>query len=1057
VPKHFKNIIQEYSMSNNIAFTSSLRSKLILMAAIPTLALLYFAGSGVFERLSTSKEMTKLESLVDVSVKIGALVHEMQKERGMSASFIGSNGVKFAAELPAQRVKTDKAVEMLQTTLKSFDPGSYSEGLKALLDAAASNLGELAAKRSVISALGIEGAQSSAYYSKTISSLLDVPAQVSTLSSHSEIARLASSYSSLLKAKERAGMERALLTTVFAADQFTPDTQSRFLKNFSAQDVYTDLFFAYALDSQKEFYKAKVSGPAVDEVARIKKLAMDKGTEPGLGIDPAYWFKTVTEKIDLIKEVENKLSGDLLDAAGKFKSDAQRMEIFFIALTILSILMTVILTFFISREILRSINTLQQVASAIASGDLSSSIDLSQKDELGELFRSMSTMQKLLLARITKEHKEHDDALRVKIALDGITSNVMVADNERNIIYLNPAVVSMMQHAESDIRKALPKFDASKLLGANMDLFHKNPAHQQQLLGALSSTFRSEIHIGACTFYLIANPISDEHGQRIGSVVEWKDRTAEVAIEQEVAKVVSGAVLGDFNQRINEGDKEGFFLQLAHGVNELMETSSTGLDEVVRVLGALSRGDLTETITNDYSGTFGQLKDDSNSTVEKLKELVSQIKDASESINTAAKEIAAGNNDLSHRNEEQAASLEETAASMEELTSTVQANSQNAKHANQLAVGATDIAGKGVMVVGQVVSTMEGINESSRKVVDIISVIDGIAFQTNILALNAAVEAARAGEQGRGFAVVAVEVRNLAQRAAAAAAEIKGLIGDSVEKVEDGTKLVAQAGKTMEEIVGAIRGVTAIMSEISAASMEQTSGIEQVNQAIGQMDDVTQQNAALVEQAAAAAESLEEQTQTLAVTVAHFKLDGNSRSFTGFASAEPMRTASQSSGKSASAKREFYQNTQVQNETVGIDLDKALEKHSDWKVKLRTAISKREEMDAATISRDDCCDFGKWLHGDAKSHLSHQASYSDCVSKHAAFHIEAGRVANTINAKKFSEAEAMLGNGSSFVSASTAVGVAIMRLKKDFSSPASTVAKPKPQSKPAASDEWEEF
>jgi len=702
-------------------------------------------------------------------------------------------------------------------------------------------------------------------------------------------------------------MERALLTTVFAVDQFTPDTLNRFLKNFSAQDVYTEMFLAYAQDSQQAFYKAKVSGPAVDEVARMKKIAMDKGIEPGLGIDPIYWFKTATEKIDLIKEVENKLSGDLLDATSEFKNNARRMAIFFAVLTVLSILMTVVLTLLISRGILSSINRLQQVARAIESGDLSSDIDIRQKDELGDLLRSMSIMQQQLLTRTMKDHKEHDESLCLKIALDGITSNVMVADNERNIIYLNPAVLAMMQHAESDIRKALPKFDSSKLLGANMDVFHKNPAHQQQLLGTLSSIFRSEIYIGGRTFYLIANPISDEQGQRIGSVVEWKDRTAEVAIEQEVAKVVSGAVLGDFNQRINEEDKEGFFLQLAQGVNELMGISSTGLNEVVRVLGALSRGDLTETITNDYSGTFGQLKDDSNSTVEKLKEIVSQIKEASETINTAAKEIAAGNNDLSHRTEEQAASLEQTAASMEELTSTVQANSQNAKQANQLAVGATDIAGQGVKVVGQVVSTMEGINESSRKVVDIISVIDGIAFQTNILALNAAVEAARAGEQGRGFAVVAVEVRNLAQRAAAAAAEIKGLIGDSVEKVEDGTKLVAQAGKTMEEIVDAIRGVTIIMSEISAASMEQTSGIEQVNQAIGQMDDVTQQNAALVEQAAAAAESLEEQTQSLAVTVGHFKLDDNSRSASSassssFASAPPRKETAPVRASSAVAK-----------------------------------------------------------------------------------------------------------------------------------------------------------
>jgi methyl-accepting chemotaxis protein len=264
-----------------------------------------------------------------------------------------------------------------------------------------------------------------------------------------------------------------------------------------------------------------------------------------------------------------------------------------------------------------------------------------------------------------------------------------------------------------------------------------------------------------------------------------------------------------------------------------------------------------------------------NGTVENLKGLVAEIKESTNHINTAAKEIAAGNNDLSYRTEEQAASLQETAASMGQLTATVQHNAKSAQYANQLAVGAADIASKGVSVVGNVVSTMNGINDSSRKIVDIISVIDGIAFQTNILALNAAVEAARAGEQGRGFAVVAGEVRNLAQRAAAAAGEIKGLIGDSVEKVEDGTKLVAQAGKTMEEIVGAIRGVTAIMSEIRNASVEQTSGIEQVNQAIGQMDEVTQQNAALVEQAAAAAESLEEQAENLSVTVGRFTVDSS--------------------------------------------------------------------------------------------------------------------------------------------------------------------------------------
>jgi methyl-accepting chemotaxis protein len=313
-------------------------------------------------------------------------------------------------------------------------------------------------------------------------------------------------------------------------------------------------------------------------------------------------------------------------------------------------------------------------------------------------------------------------------------------------------------------------------------------------------------------------------------------------------------------------------------MNQLQETSESALNEIARVLGALSQGDLTETITTEYHGIFGKLKNDSNTTVEKLKDIISQMKNATDSINSASKEIAAGNNDLSHRTEEQAASLEQTAASMEQLTSTVQQNTENAKQANALAVSASDIASRGVTVVGQVISTMKDINESSRKIVDIITVIDDIAFQTNILALNAAVEAARAGDQGRGFAVVAVEVRSLAQRAASAAAEIKKMIADSVEKVDGGTNLVAQAGLTMEEILSSVRGVTTMMSEISAASIEQTSGIEQVNQAVAQMDDVTQQNAALVEQAAAAAESLEEQAQNLWVTVGGFKVDEHSDS-----------------------------------------------------------------------------------------------------------------------------------------------------------------------------------
>jgi methyl-accepting chemotaxis protein len=345
-----------------------------------------------------------------------------------------------------------------------------------------------------------------------------------------------------------------------------------------------------------------------------------------------------------------------------------------------------------------------------------------------------------------------------------------------------------------------------------------------------------------------------------------------VNVEREVADLVRAAAVGDLSKRIDMAGKEGFFAGLSQGLNQLLEVTNTALTGTSEVLSRVAQGDLTKTIDADYEGIFGQLKDDTNSTIERLREVIGRIKDASESINTASQEIAAGNTDLSSRTEEQASSLEETASSMEQLNATVRQNAENARQANELARGSNDAAVRGGQMVKQVVTTMGGIQDSSKKIADIIGVIDSIAFQTNILALNAAVEAARAGEQGRGFAVVATEVRNLAQRSATAAKEIKQLIAESVEKVDSGAKLVDQAGQTMDEVVTSFKQVANLVTEITNASREQSSGIEQVTQAVGQMDEVTQQNAALVEEAAAAAESLEEQARGLVQAVGMFKL-----------------------------------------------------------------------------------------------------------------------------------------------------------------------------------------
>jgi methyl-accepting chemotaxis protein len=295
------------------------------------------------------------------------------------------------------------------------------------------------------------------------------------------------------------------------------------------------------------------------------------------------------------------------------------------------------------------------------------------------------------------------------------------------------------------------------------------------------------------------------------------------------------------------------------------------------VLQAIADGDLTQRVSATYQGTFEALKAGCNQTANNLSEMLIEIRDASATINTAADEISRGNTDLSSRTEEQASSLEETASSMEELTGTVRQNADNAQQANRLAAQASEVAVTGGDLIRQVVDTMAAINDSARQISDIIGVIDGIAFQTNILALNAAVEAARAGEQGRGFAVVASEVRSLAQRSANAAKDIKGLISDSVTKIGNGNHLVGRSGQTMQDIVVAIKRVNDLMSDIAAASVEQATGLDEVGKSVSQMDNMTQQNAALVEEAAASAESLLSQANQLSAQVAKFKLDNEPR------------------------------------------------------------------------------------------------------------------------------------------------------------------------------------
>ncbi|WP_142234430.1 methyl-accepting chemotaxis protein [Stenotrophomonas sp. CASM110] len=497
---------------------------------------------------------------------------------------------------------------------------------------------------------------------------------------------------------------------------------------------------------------------------------------------------------------------------------------------VLSLVLGSLAAWAITRSLTRPLEGAVKLADGIANGRLDNSIDASGNDEVTQLLRSMQRMQAQLQSVMAAQGElaRQHDAGSLSYRMDESAF---------------PGDYGRMVH------------ETNALVGSHVQV-------QNRLIEVMKHYARGDLSVDM-------DPLPGEKAAITQAMDETKASLS--AINSEIRRLATAAAAGDFSLR---GDEDRFaydFRDMVAGLNRLMQTTDQNLVQVSSLLQAISRGDLTVRMQGDFHGVFARMRDDCNATVDQLKQIVGRIQASASSINLAAGEIASGNTDLSRRTEQQAANLEETAASMEELTSTVKQNAEHARQANQLAIGAHGVASQGGEVVGQVVTTMSAIEASSKKIAEIISVIDGIAFQTNILALNAAVEAARAGEQGRGFAVVASEVRTLAQRSAGAAKEIKGLIEDSVGKVADGSALVRQAGTTMGEIVASVQRVTDIMADISAASQEQSSGIEQVNQAVVQMDETTQQNAALVEEASAAARSMEEQANLLAEAVSVFR------------------------------------------------------------------------------------------------------------------------------------------------------------------------------------------
>lgn len=548
--------------------------------------------------------------------------------------------------------------------------------------------------------------------------------------------------------------------------------------------------------------------------------------------------------------------------------DSMRNELVVGSLVILVVIASIGL--FVSRRISGQIGRMAGVMGDISRGENADIPYIKAKDEVGDIARALQQINDVGQA-----------AVRVRNALDNASSSVMMADISHKIVYLNKAAENMFVENEASIRKEMENFDSSKIVGSSLDDFFFNSGVHNHIPEGLADTKKSTLKIGTRIFDLTVNPVRNQKNQVLGIVVEWINVTTIRAeedvrkgIETEVAAVVDAVAAGDFSKKLQTSGRSGFLLSLCQGMNRIGDVSYNALSEVVTTLGFLSKGDLTRKISGDYGGMLNDIKQGINGTIDQLKEMVEKIKSTANSVNQASGEIASGSSDLSHRTEQQASSLEETSASMNELTAAVKNNTENANKASEISIEAKNVAEKGGKITNDAVKAMSGITSSSKKMSDIIGVIEDIAFQTNLLALNAAVEAARAGDAGKGFAVVASEVRTLAGRSADAAKEIKNLITDSTSQINNGSKLVNQAGDSLKEIIDVAGKAAEIISQISSASSEQSTGITQINAAVSQMEEMTQQNAALVEENTAAAQSLVEQAEELNKLMEFFKIDG---------------------------------------------------------------------------------------------------------------------------------------------------------------------------------------